>query len=96
MLLKGVRLKPLTIKANVFSVGDIIKQRYQHGASERLVLGSSPTTCTIVWDRDRRQIMWVHGWAHDKVSHVEINDAERMGRLGHPSHLKWILGSQYE
>ena len=82
----------------MFLVGDIIKQNYQYKASSRLVIGYAPTVSDvlIVWDLTLYKIIWVHAWSHHFVSHTEITEFNKLYKLRHESHLKWILGSQLD
>ena len=48
------------------------------------------------WDYDAHRVMWVHKCNHTKVGSSELGPAGIQKLLYHPSHLKWILGSQIE
>lgn len=82
---------------NRFVIGDIIKQRFQHNAPDRKVIGYTPSgSISIVWDENERKVMWVNNWAHTRVSHVELGNEERIALLNHKSHMECILGTQYD
>jgi len=79
-----------------FKVGDVIKQRYQKNAAERLVLGYAPTITEtyIIYDPTYGGIRWVLGFAHDYVRTEKVSKNLIQNLICHPSHAKWIMGDQ--
>lgn len=79
--------------------GDILKQRYQFNAEERLFLGFAPNGCLLVHGSEEGY-RWVLAFSHDvhqqatKESKQKANELMRPKDLNCQQHLNWIYGTQ--
>jgi len=80
--------------------GDWVKQRFQHNASEQLVVAFLPgIALVVVWSRDKGY-KWVSTSGYDvvregsPVDRMRAEDLCRPKNLGCRQHLEWIFGSQ--
>lgn len=78
--------------------GDVVRQKWQADAPNRLVLGTSPFPEVIaVYDEEEQAPRLVHSWSHELVEEAtpaSVAAARRLLRQDSLRLVRWMFGTQ--